>query len=292
MSKVLICGANGYIGSYIYKKTKKKYEVIGVSKNHLESDKTHKVDFLNIGMVNSFVKRIDKIKILIFTIGLAHKKGNNYSKYLDVNFKSLENLLKAFELYSEVPSKIIFTSTISVYGERIEKCVYNEDLCLSPTSAYALTKVKAENYLLNNYLKKSWILRLAPVYSSELTFNLEKRTKIITVPFKVGDGESFLSLCHIDNIRKVIIAIIKDEVPSGVYNISDKKAYTYNDLLKYFKFKKILTIPRVIVTFCFYFSKFLDVKSFNENSIKLISNNIFPSDKICEFVSLNKKLDT
>ena len=45
------------------------------------------------------------------------------------------------------------------------------------TVFYSKTKIEAENYLMQNFKSSSWILRLAPVYSSGLVsiFNEEQK---------------------------------------------------------------------------------------------------------------------
>ena len=56
-------------------------------------------------------------------------------------------------------------------------------------------------------------------------------------------GFQKLSLCNIDNIVSTIESILKNDIPSGIFNISDENSYTYNDLLKIQKAKNVLRIP-------------------------------------------------
>ena len=48
--------------------------------------------------------------------------------------------------YNKIPGKIIFASTISVYGENIKKEIYNEETSLNPKSPYAISKSIAEDF--------------------------------------------------------------------------------------------------------------------------------------------------
>ena len=66
--------------------------------------------------------------VLIFFVGLAHSKGTNATKndHLITNFKTIENLLSSMKKHKKVPNKIIFASTISVYGEDMKKEVFDE----------------------------------------------------------------------------------------------------------------------------------------------------------------------
>ena len=74
--------------------------------------------------------------------------------------------MNCFEEEEKVPRKIIFASTVSVYGERFDNSVYSEETKKSPKSPYAITKSEAEEFLLKRFKNVSWILRFAPVYSS------------------------------------------------------------------------------------------------------------------------------
>ena len=59
--------------------------------------------------------------------------------------------------------------------------VYYENAKKTPFSPYAITKRKPEKYLQKNYPKQSYILRLAPVYSSNFILNIKRRTKLFSI---------------------------------------------------------------------------------------------------------------
>ena len=67
--------------------------------------------------------------------------------------------------------------------------------------------------------------------------------------------------------------------------------YSYNDLLKYVNAKWIIPIPRVIIKALYHIGKIIDDIFLKENATKLISDNIFPSDKIRHFIDLPCTLD-
>ena len=193
--------------------------------------------------------------------------------------------------YNTLPPKIIFASTISVYGEKINKYIYDEDSDRDPFSPYAITKLEAEDYLLDNFKDQTWILRFAPVYASNFQLNINRRTKIRGFFYKVGDGSNKLSLCNIENISSVIQNIIEDKVPNGTYNISDEKDYDYNDLLLYVNAKWVVTIPILLFKWLYHIGEMMNNIFIKENTIKLISNNVFPSNKIRKHIVLPYKLN-
>ena len=196
------------------------------------------------------------------------------------------NLLSVLEKKGKLPGKIIFASTISVYGEKMNQHIYNEDSVKNPFSPYAVTKLETEEYLLEHFLDKAWILRFAPVYSPDFQLNINRRTIAGGSFYKVGNGEKRLSLCNLENIGSAVQGILEDKVPFGIYNISDEKEYSYNDLLKYVNAKWVIPIPRILVKGLYHIGKMMDNIFLKENATKLISDNIFPSGKIREYIEL------
>jgi len=109
--------------------------------------------------------------------------------------------------------------------------------------------------------------------------------------YKVGKGEKKLSLCNIENIKTVIDGIIEEEVPAGVYNISDPIAYTYKDLLKHQGASFVFRIPVLAIRLLYILGRITNNIFLKENSIKLITDNIFPSDKIQKYIRHNSTIN-
>ena len=132
MINCLLAGSTGVIGSEIKKINNINYIYI----NRKETDLT------NYKKSEEYVKKLPKINVLIFLVGLAHRKGkkNDYNDHMSLNYSTLYNLLSIMEMQNSLPDKIIFTSTISVYGENKNMQVYNETANLNPISPYARTK--------------------------------------------------------------------------------------------------------------------------------------------------------
>ena len=222
---ILIAGINGIIGRHL-NRSLDKYPIYGLSKGKQGHKKNFsKVDLESKNEVDNFIKDSVYFDTIIFLVALAHDKGkkSQLKKFKDVNIITLKNLMSSFRKYSKMPRKIIYSSTISVYGEKINTEYYYENLEKNPFTPYAITKLEAENFLLGNYPEKTWILRFAPVYSEKFTLNIDRRTKLLGCYYKVGGGEKKLSLLNIKNIDLTIKAILDDKIPSGVYNLSDKK---------------------------------------------------------------------
>lgn len=280
--KVLVAGINGIIGSAINEEFKNCYELYGIT-SRKNSNGALEIDLRERQFIISKIQNLPSLDILIFLTGLAHKKGikSHINNFRDFNKQTLVNLLHALEEVDNIPNKIIFASSISVYGENILTDTYNEDSFTNPQSPYGVTKLEAEKFLLNKYKNISWVLRFSPVYSDYFMLNIKRRTQLGNLFFMVGNGEQQLSLCNMKNITYIIKSIIDDYCPPGVYNLSDNVKYTYRDLLGLNKSKMIIKIPRVFIWITFKINKFfLNNNYIHESCIKLFSNNLYPSTKI------------
>ena len=292
MTRLIIAGSNGHIGSFLYKRLKEEFDILSTSLSKSKFNKNfYRLDLTNVVDVERFAKDCKKSDILIFLVGLAHEKGEkDYDRFLKVNKSTLVNLLNGLDKEDRIPNKIIFASSISVYGEQFNKTKYYENHNCLPQSPYAKTKLEAENYLIKNYKEKSWILRFSSIYSTEFTRNIMRRITISGKFFQVGDGKKKLSLCHMENVYKVVIGIIFDKIPTGVYNVSDKKTYEYKDIIDWKKVEFPIIFPFFFLKALYFFGKLVNNNYLKENSIKLISDNIYPPDKINNYITLDKTL--
>mgnify|MGYP003683647851 CR=1 FL=1 len=291
---ILLTGGGGFIGSNLTVLLSKFGEIYTIGRDSLNIDNHKQINFNNSYEINDYVEKAPSFEVLVFLVGLAHNKGNknNHDEHMFVNRNILETLVFSMKKYQKQKNfKIIFSSTISVYGESFRVSEYDENKPLYPLSPYAISKKKAEEFLLKNHKHNSWVLRFAPVYSSNFSLNIDRRTKLYDLYFRVGNGNSKLSLCNIKNIKESFRAILKGDVPSGIYNISDSKIYNYNDLLQYQKAKYILSIPNFFIYIIYLLTKRFNIVATKENAIKLLKDNIYPANKLMKYVNLDKELN-
>lgn len=288
--KILITGAYGTVGSYLCNELKGNHEIIGIGRRE-KYDGCHKYyscDITDKVQVENIIKENSDLDIIIHCAALAHNKGNDLSKerFMKVNFEATKYLVDLSNKYLKLKN-FIFISTISVYGERLDQDVYVEtDIC-EPKSPYAVAKKLSEEYISEICKSNYTMLRLAPVYSKDFTLNIERRSRIKGIPYVVGNGKKKLSLCNIKNIYEAVNYIVNNaetEV-NEIYNISDSKIYEFNDLLKFIGASKKIILPKFGFKVLHNINSVTVKKQFiHENTIKLISDNIYSSDK------LNKKV--
>ncbi len=283
---VIIAGSTGVVGKEIVRS-------LAHQDNNIIEISSKNLNLLNESKIELFLSKFIKIDFLVFLVGLAHKKGSkkDFTEFQEVNFLTLKNFLNICSKKDCIPKKIIFASTISVYGESLKSKVFLEDSNLYPLSPYAKTKKTAEEYLLNNFKENSYILRFAPVYSDNFLLNIHRRIKVKSLFYRVGKGDNLLSLCHIGNIILCVKGIMNNKIPNGIYNISDINPYSYNLLLEKYTTKVDLKIPKVAVAALMIIGIFTRNRFLTDNSKKLISDNIYPSDKIRKFIILENSLN-
>lgn len=295
--KVLITGVNGFIGSNINNGLKDKHEILGVSQSKTSNvcDQYIQCDLTDKEALEEVIKNHNDIDVIVHCAALAHNKGNDLSRdrFMKVNYGVTQDLVDLSNKYLNL-KKFIFLSTISVYGERMEKSVYVEtDECF-PKSPYAVAKKKSEEYIEAKCKAPYFMLRLAPVYSNTFRLNIQRRTEMKGINYIVGKGDNKLSLCNVKNIVDVIESIIDGNVSENeIYNISDEKEYTFKDMLEINKVSKFkVFVPKFAVKMLHSINKVSIKKQFiDENSIKLVTDNIYSSRKIRKNISLRYKLN-
>ncbi len=295
--KVLITGANGFIGSNIYNGLKDNHEILGIS----QSKKSNKCDnyiccdLTDKETLEKIIKDHKDIDVIVHCAALAHNKGNDLSKerFMKVNYEVTKYLVDLSNEYLKL-KHFIFLSTISVYGERMYKDVYIESDECYPKSPYAVAKKKSEEYIEVNCKSPYYILRLAPVYSDEFRLNIQRRTEMKGFNYIVGSGSNKLSLCNVNNIVIAVNKIIDGYVISNeIYNVSDNKVYSFKNMLDINKVSSLkIWIPKIGIRILYTINKITMKKQFiEENSIKLVSDNIYSPSKIYKFAKLTHNLN-
>ena len=155
MTKFLITGGAGYIGSHVVNLLIDKGYDVTVVDNLITGNKeliNKKATFVNCDIadkktINSLLVK-DKYEIAIHFAGLIRvdESVKEPDKYNEFNFIKAKIFLET--CFKNNLKKIIFSSTASVYGNSKNLNVSEEDdLC--PLNPYAETKLKLENYLIN-----------------------------------------------------------------------------------------------------------------------------------------------
>jgi nucleoside-diphosphate-sugar epimerase len=249
MRKILITGANGFIGSDLCIRFQSGHHVAALDHvkktDGLELPESFQADISDFGLMNEICMKV-KPDIVIHCAGIAHQKAGSIERetYFRINSDATRNLALAAGRANPWV-KFIFLSSVSVYGEDDLKLPVSENHGCNPTSDYGLSKLDAENGLLGmkekGGPKETIILRLAPVYDREWSLNLDRR---VMAPFRIaylrfGSGDQEMSALARPNLTDFIQFLVDCEssVEGGIriFNVCDVKPYTFHEVMNVFR---------------------------------------------------------
>jgi len=187
------------------------------------------------------MKQLIEDKEVIFHIAGANRADN--FDLIKINTLGTMGLLEAIRKYSTINApKIIFTSTLQIYGYSKKKKKYRETDGIEYSNIYAISKIYSEG-LINKYAEdygfKAINLRLGNVYGPKCkpfynsvisTFiKLMLDNKTLTI---IGSGESSRDYIYIKDVIECIIKslLFNGSFPS-TFNVCTGIPTSINDLI-------------------------------------------------------------
>ena len=213
--KILLTGANGFLGKVLYSHLISNFSVETLSR--FAGDYTVELD----KVIPMFRHRFD---IVVHAAGLAHvspKEMVDVDQFYQVNAEGTQNLLRGLER-GEVPDRIIFISSVAVFGETTGTLI-NEQTELNAIDPYGKSKIQAE-HLVRNWCAvnnvKCTILRLPLVVGLNPPGNLVAMIKGIRKGyyFNIAGGSAKKSMVLASDIAKYLL---KASEIGGTFNLTD-----------------------------------------------------------------------
>ena len=248
MKRIIITGANGFIGSNMVKwfEEKKDFEPVAlVRKNaNLLRLKTTSAPITTYPEGEKLIGVLKNTIAVINTAGKASYKGDFKDFYLS-NVRFPLDLIKA-SIEAGVKKFIHISSTV-IYGFNGNINTAEEKEPDPYRNPYCITKKICEDKLLeySNSIKL-YILRPATVYgpwdfsfTRSLLSSLEKGLKI----FPAG-GKTLTSPCYVKNLASAVECAIKNSRTPGIFNISDGNDIRWIDFLTMFSAELNVRPPR------------------------------------------------
>lgn len=241
MSCVLITGCNGLVGRYVTNALLAAgHRVLGVSLEDASPTSGANFSYFQLDVTHyGAVERLlasNAFDSIVHLAALVHVRHKNYgfADYTRVNYRASENLFRAAATRG---GRIVFASTIEVYGPTAQNQAVTEAAPCNPDSDYARSKLLAEESLsrLAEASAVSYaILRFAPVYAGDFTLNLDKRLYLRKpIGYYVAGGDYQLALCSVHNIAHFVVRWLASERPTtGIFNIADASSYPIKELLQ------------------------------------------------------------
>ena len=281
MKSIFITGSSGFVGQNIIKYFNSKFNFYRFSKN----------EEITINQ-----------EVVLHFAGKAHDLKNISSpqEYYIVN---TELTKVVFDKFLESEAKVFITLSSVKAVTDVSDYELTEDCHPNPQTHYGKSKLFAEKYILSKKIplgKRVYILRPCMIHGTGNKGNLNLLYKIVSkqVPWPLGSYDNKRSFCSIDNLCFIINELITVEnIPSGIYNISDDEALSTNEIISLISesiSKKIiiLKIPKLFINI---FAQIGDLINFffnTESLMKLTSSFIVSNSKIKSFLNSELPLST
>ncbi|BBG90120.1 UDP-glucose 4-epimerase family protein [Aeromonas caviae] len=254
-SKVIITGANGFVGSAAFNKISEleQYTVSGAVRHN-----TEKSSFISIGDMNYETDWSNILRgqnVVIHTAARAHvmidEAINPLAEYRRVNVEASVNLAK--QAARAGVNRFIFISSIKVNGNGGERSrVYYHNDPPAPEDNYGISKAEAEvelKKIAEDTGMEMVIIRPTLIYGPDVKGNFNSLIKLVCwgLPLPLGAIHNCRSMVAIDNLIDLIVTCIDHPKASGqTFLVSDDQDMSTTELLEVMAHsfnKKAILIP-------------------------------------------------
>ncbi len=282
--KILITGIHGFVGSNLVEYMKGRYEIYGLDIVAPEKD----------GVVATFswndldAGKVPAVDAVIHLAGKAHDTKNE--AVADVYFNVNTGLTqKIYDYYMKSSArKFVFFSTAKAAADKVDG-VLTEDVVPTPVGPYGESKIKAEEYILNNVVvgKDYYILRPCMIHGPGNKGNLNLLYGVVSkgIPWPLGAFDNLRTLTSVENICFAVDGLLTKDVESGIYNMGDDEPLSTNELIDIIcsvlgKRAHIWRLPKGLMNFGAKAGGFLHLPLNPERLRKLTENYVSSNEKI------------
>lgn len=234
MSKILVTGGAGFIGSHLVKDLVKSGNEVVVADTLLRGNKIEKDVFKNIDFHNADVRDRDKMMELSKGCDLIYHfaavlgvdvVADNPVETMDTETIGMRNIAEA-SVNNDI-GKVIYASTSGVYGHSAIQKSFTENIQLDPRTSYAIAKRYNEIYLAALHEEKgleSISLRFFNVYGqhqdNRMVIPRFFEQAIAGQPLTVyGNGEQTRDFTYIDDTIEACVKLADRVGGCDIFNI-------------------------------------------------------------------------
>ena len=279
--KLLFTGASGFLGKNLKPLLRDRFEIKTMG---LTDEDDYEI---NIGDEIPYLK--EHFNVILHAAGKAHsmpKTEKEEKEFFKINYQGTINLCKALE-ESGIPQAFIFISTVAVYGLDFGENI-TEEYPLNGQSPYALSKIKAEQFL-TEWCKQNnvtlSIIRPSLIAGPNPPGNLGEMIKGINTGryLSIAGGKAKKSVLMVQDIAHLIPILVNK---GGIYNVCDDEQPTFREIERLIstqlKKKNPINIPFSVANFLAHMGDLLGSKMpINSLKLKKITKSLtFSNEKI------------
>ena len=242
---IMVIGGAGFIGRNLLKELKENNDYNLFSFDLIESIEGIESiigDILDQKLLINSLKNIDVVFIKAGILGNPEESMNinSFDKYFNINLVGLNNILEACILNNI--KKIIYDSSISIYGEQEDAFFAKEDVFPKPRNLYGYSKVNAERLLTmicTKYKINLIILRYSRVRTISSKdviyhfFNSIKNDQTVTIK---GNPLKKIEFVDLQDVIKANLLSLEKSISYGQFNISSGDVISIKELLELLMF--------------------------------------------------------
>lgn len=234
MNKVLVTGANGFIGSHMMKLLREKgYDVTGWDIVPNDAARIYRVDMLK----EDFEFKLKDVSpdMIIHCAGMANvgvsikKPIDDYESNVTVTYRLLESLRKC----NLRDTRLVFMSSAGVYGQP-ERLPIKEEQSLVPLSPYALHKKMAEDICAYYFKEHQIDIKIARIFSAygpglrkQIFWDMNVKANKYNRLEMFGTGDESRDFIYIDDLAEAIYLILtKTDRSELVFNVANGEEIT------------------------------------------------------------------
>jgi nucleoside-diphosphate-sugar epimerase len=301
MKKILITGANGFVGSFLTEEAVARgYEVwVAVRR----SSNLKYISYLPINKIEFDFENKEALKTVLSDLKskaisfdfIIHNAGVTQTKlkmdYYKVNYEGTKCFVEALRETGMVPEKFLYTSSLAAWGPGQNGSTEPVRLSDSPKplTSYGKSKLKAEQFIASVQDFPYLIFRPTAVYGPRETnlLTVFKTIKKRIEPY-IGFKSQYLTFIYVKDLVSLFLDACESSITRKSYFVADGQVYTTEELNQYIK--RELNVSTLKIRIPIWLVKGLAVVV-EQISSKLGKFSILNGDKVSELESLNWRCD-
>jgi nucleoside-diphosphate-sugar epimerase len=301
MTKLILTGSSGFVGSNLYDAFHQDFEICG-----LDITKSGKIPEEKVfGWDN--LDRLPEVDAIVHLAGKAHDTSDTTEEkvYFDVNLGLTK---KIFDHFLKSPATtFIFFSSVKAVADSMDG-VLTEEASPNPLTSYGRSKLAAEEYLrekmeewsdggMDKHLtgKRVYILRPCMIHGPGNKGNLNLLYKVVQkgIPWPLGAFKNQRSFASIANVGYVVQRLIEEPIPSGIYQVGDDEPLSTSELVGLIaeslgRKPKIWNLPKGLITSIASTGDILRLPLNSERLKKLTESYVVSNAKIKSALKIDK----